>query len=169
MIIGLDVGGTHTDVVLLTSEGIVREIKIPTDVSHLFNTVLESLEKITQGIHLKDIQRVVLSTTLTTNAIVQHKIPEVGIIVSSGPGIDAAYFKPNTLFYPVSGSIDHRGREIEPIHEDEILAVGNELKQRGIRHIGVIGKFSIRNPAHEVQIEALLYDAFENLLHKEIS
>jgi N-methylhydantoinase A len=163
MIIGLDVGGTHTDVVLLSDEGIVREVKVPTDTAHLFNTVLEGLENITQGINLRDIQRVVLSTTLTTNAIVQHKISEVGIIVSSGPGIDAVHFKPNALFYPVSGSIDHRGREIEPIDISEINAVGKELMQRGVRHLGVIGKFSVRNPAHEVQIGDILQDRFEKI------
>ena len=163
MIIGLDVGGTHTDVVLLTEDGIVREVKVPTDASHLFNTVLECLEKITEGINLKDIQRVVLSTTLTTNAIVQHRIPEVGIIVSSGPGIDAAYFKPNKLFFSVSGSIDHRGREIEAIDRDEISAIRQELSQKEIRHVGVIGKFSVRNPAHELQIEELLRDRFEKI------
>jgi N-methylhydantoinase A len=163
MIIGLDVGGTHTDVVLLTKEGIVREIKVPTDTSHLFNTVLEGLERITEGIDLKDIQRVVLSTTLTTNAIVQKKMPEVGIIVSSGPGIDAAYFKTNECFYPVAGSIDHRGREIEPIAADEIRNIGRELIRKGIRHVGVIGKFSVRNPAHEIQIGKLLTENFEKI------
>jgi N-methylhydantoinase A len=163
MIIGLDVGGTHTDVVLLTNTGIVREIKVPTDASHLFNTVLEGLEKITAGIDLKNIQRVVLSTTLTTNAIVQKKIPEVGIIVSSGPGIDAAYFKTGECFYPVAGSIDHRGREIEPIHTEEIRDIGREMIRKGIRHVGVIGKFSVRNPAHEIQIGELLTENFEKI------
>jgi N-methylhydantoinase A/oxoprolinase/acetone carboxylase beta subunit len=163
MIIGLDVGGTHTDVVLLSEEGILREVKVPTDTAHLFNTVLEGLENITEGVDLQDVQRVVLSTTLATNAIVQHKIPEVGIIVSSGPGIDAAYFKPNTFYYPVAGSIDHRGREIAPIDDDEIEAVGEELVQRGIRHLGVIGKFSVRNPSHEIRIQKILQNKFEKI------
>jgi len=163
MIIGLDVGGTHTDVVLLSPKGIVRDIKVPTDASHLFNTVLEGLEKITKDIDLKSIQRVVLSTTLTTNAIVQKKIPEVGIIVSSGPGIDAAYFKPNDCFYSVAGSIDHRGREIEPIDSEEIQKIGRELIRKGIRHVGVIGKFSVRNPAHEIQIGEILQENFEKI------
>ena len=40
MIIGLDVGGTYTDVVLLGDEGIVRAIKVLTDTKALFKTVL---------------------------------------------------------------------------------------------------------------------------------
>lgn len=163
MIIGLDVGGTHTDVVLLSEEGILREVKVPTDTAHLFHTVLKGLENITEGVDLQDVQRVVLSTTLATNAIIQHKIPEVGIIVSSGPGIDAAHFKPNTFYYPVAGSIDHRGREIASIDDDEIEAVGEELVQRGIRHLGVIGKFSVRNPSHEIRIQNILQNKFEKI------
>ena len=50
MIIGLDVGGTHTDVVLIGPEGLIKEIKVPTDSSDLFQTVLQGLEEATAGI-----------------------------------------------------------------------------------------------------------------------
>ncbi len=163
MIIGLDVGGTHTDVVLLDRHGVVRDIKVPTDPSNLFNTVLEGLESVMTGVDPESVKRVVLSTTLTTNAIVQNKIPEVGIIVSSGPGIDPRYFQTNSHYFPVSGSIDHRGREVEPVDPDEIKQVSQELRARGIRHLGVVGKFSVRNPAHELQIKAHLGDGFEKV------
>ncbi|MBW2338141.1 MAG: hypothetical protein JRF47_15545, partial [Deltaproteobacteria bacterium] len=39
MIIGLDVGGTHTDVVLLDNQGLQKEVKVPTDPSDLFSSV----------------------------------------------------------------------------------------------------------------------------------
>jgi N-methylhydantoinase A len=163
MIIGLDVGGTHTDVVLLDRHGVVRDIKVPTDPSNLFNTVLEGLESVMTGVDPEIVKRVVLSTTLTTNAIVQNKIPEVGIIVSSGPGIDPRYFQTNAHYFPISGSIDHRGREVEPVDPAEIRQVSQELRARGIRHLGVVGKFSVRNPAHELQIKAHLGDGFEKV------
>jgi len=163
MIIGLDVGGTHTDVVLLDQHGVVRDIKVPTDPSNLFNTVLEGLESVMTSVDPEIVKRVVLSTTLTTNAIVQNKIPEVGIIVSSGPGIDPRYFQTNAHYFPVSGSIDHRGREVEPVDPEEIMQVSQELRARGIRHLGVVGKFSVRNPAHELQIKAHLGDGFERV------
>ncbi|MBU0544095.1 MAG: hydantoinase/oxoprolinase family protein, partial [Proteobacteria bacterium] len=93
MIIGLDVGGTHTDVVLLGKNGIERAVKVPTDESDLFNTVLTGIEKITANIDSSTIKRLVLSTTLITNTVVQNKLPEVGMIVSSGPGIDPEYYR----------------------------------------------------------------------------
>ena len=46
MIIGLDVGGTHTDVVLVGENGLERQIKVLTDTTALFQTVLTGLEKI---------------------------------------------------------------------------------------------------------------------------
>ncbi len=156
MIIGLDVGGTHTDAVLLGDKGLIREFKVRTAQEDLFQTVLESLEKITDGIDPEKIRRAVLSTTLTTNAIVQKKNHPVGMIVSAGPGIDPELFRTNEHYYCVSGSVDHRGREITPVNRDEITGIAQHLKQEGIRTFGVVGKFSVRNPAHELMIRDIL-------------
>ncbi len=163
MIIGLDVGGTHTDVVLLGQEGLVRQIKVRTNSSDLFATVLAGLEKITEGIDPARISRAVLSTTLTTNRIVQGRIPEVGMIVSAGPGMDPELFRTGPQYHTVTGGIDHRGREITPIDEGQVLKVADSLKNNGIRYVGVVSKFSIRNPAHEVAIGDLLGDRFEKV------
>ncbi|CAB1062895.1 Hydantoinase/oxoprolinase family protein [Olavius sp. associated proteobacterium Delta 1] len=163
MIIGLDVGGTHTDVVLINRVGLQKEIKVPTDPSDLFQSVLSGLDAITEDIDPSDINRIVLSTTLTTNAIVQNKIPPVGMIVSSGPGLDPECYRTNPHYFAVSGSMDHRGREIEPIYPDEINEIADSLKKEGIQHIGVVGKFSIRNPSHELSITAILEKSFEKV------
>jgi len=163
MIIGLDVGGTHADVVLLGNQGLLREIKIPTDPADLFQTVLTCLQTITKDIDPDEIQRIVLSTTLTTNTIAQKKVPAVGMIVSSGPGIDPAFYRTHANYYSVSGSIDHRGREIKPIDAQEIRKIGATLKQDGIRNVGIVGKFSVRNPRHEIQMAEILKDSFDRI------
>lgn len=161
MIIGLDVGGTHTDVVLVDRSGLKKEVKVTTDPSDLFQSVLSGLDAVTADIDPADIDRIVLSTTLTTNAIVQSQIPPLGMIVSSGPGIDPEFYRTNSHYYTVSGSIDHRGREIEPINEDEIRKIAYQLQKEGIEHIGIVGKFSIRNPSHELRISEILQHSFE--------
>ncbi len=163
MIIGLDVGGTHTDIVLLTNKGVVKEIKVPTDASNLFDTVLTGLEKITAGVDVGLIQRAVLSTTLTTNAIVQGKISPVGMIVTSGPGIDPSFYQTNDHYYAVGGSIDHRGREVDPVNPLEIEKIAGELQNAGISLVGVVGKFSTRNPDHENRIAELLKSRFDKV------
>ncbi|AOY57323.1 hydantoinase/oxoprolinase family protein [Desulfococcus multivorans] len=160
MIIGLDVGGTHTDVVLLGEEGLIREYKVRTDPEDLFSTVLAGIEHIVEGIEPDRINRVVLSTTLTTNAIVQEKYPEVGMIVSGGPGIDPEHFRTNRHYYSITGSIDHRGREVAPVNLDEIHEIAAALKKEGIRNVGIVGKFSVRNPAHELAVYHAIKDDF---------
>ncbi len=163
MIIGLDVGGTHTDVVLIGDVGLEKQVKVPTDSNDLFNSVLTGINTITADIDPKKISRIVLSTTLTTNAIVQKKIPAVGMIVTSGPGIDPQYFRTNSSYYTVSGSIDHRGREIKPIDPEEIERVADALKKADVQTVGVVGKFSVRNPYHEFKIAEILKKSFEKI------
>jgi N-methylhydantoinase A/oxoprolinase/acetone carboxylase beta subunit len=163
MIIGLDVGGTHTDVVLLGATGLVNSVKIPTDPTDLFNTVLCALRKITAGLDPQHIQRLVLSTTLTTNAIAQRKIPEVGMLILSGPGIDPEFFRTNQHYYVISGAIDHRGREVRSIDPDEIKKISRIFESENIRHVGVVGKFSVRNPRHEFLVKEILDDSFDKV------
>ena len=163
MIIGLDVGGTHTDVVLLDNSGLVREVKVPTDTLDLFRSILNGLDAVTAGIDAGRIKRIVLSTTLTTNAIIQDKVPPVGMIVSGGPGIDPELFRTNSSYVSVKGSIDHRGREVEPVQPEEIRDAADFFRKNGVRHVGVVGKFSIRNPSHEIRIQELLGDSFDKI------
>ncbi len=163
MIIGLDVGGTHADVVLLGNKGLIREVKVPTDPANLFDTVLTGLDKITEGISPSDIHRMVLSTTLSTNAIIEKKTTPVGMIVAGGPGLDPEFFRTNQDYYPVTGSIDHRGREIEPIDPEQIKKISRLLTKAGISRVGVISKFSVRNSEHEIQIAQLLGRSFEKI------
>lgn len=163
MIIGLDVGGTHTDVVLLGQEGLLRQVKVPTNPSDLFSTVLTGLEKITEGIDLAKINRAVLSTTLTTNRIVQNQIPDVGLIVSAGPGMDPALFSTGAHYHTIGGGIDHRGREIAPIDNAQVDAAADALEKAGIKYIGVVSKFSTRNPEHEIAIADQIGSRFEKV------
>ncbi len=163
MIIGLDVGGTHTDVVLLEKDRLIKDIKVPTDPDDLFNSVLTGLNALTADVDKTQIKRLVLSTTLTTNAIVQRKIAPVGMIVTGGPGINPQFFRTNDLFYVVSGAIDHRGREIEPVDRNKIEHAAAQLKQSNIHHVGVVGKFGIRNPAHELKIAEILENSFDKI------
>jgi N-methylhydantoinase A/oxoprolinase/acetone carboxylase beta subunit len=163
MIIGLDVGGTHTDIVLVGENGLERKIKVPTDTAALFQTVLTGIEKITAGIPSDKITHAVLSTTLTTNAIVRNKLSPAGMIVSAGPGINPEAFRTNEHYFNVSGSIDHSGKEINPINKSQIEEIARRLKSEGIRHVGVVGKFSTRNPEHEIEIGKIIAPYFDKI------
>lgn len=164
MIIGLDVGGTHTDVVLIGKDCILRQVKVPTDAQNLLESVWTGLDEVTRDIPPEEIRRAVLSTTLTTNAIAEKKLTPTGMIVTSGPGVDPECFRTNDHYYHVAGSIDHRGREIQPIDPLEIEAIASKLRSEGINQVGVVGKFSIRNPQHELQIHEMIGDSFEQVV-----
>lgn len=156
MIIGLDVGGTHTDAILLGKEGVVRTVKVSTDPNALFETILQALEKTISGVDPKTINRAVLSTTLATNMVVQQQLPPAGMIVAAGPGIDPKYFRTNEHYHTVSGALDHRGREIEPLVKQQVQAIGEDFKRLGIRCAGVVSKFCVHNPTHENAMAELL-------------
>ena len=161
MIIGIDVGGTHTDAVLLSSNGIEKKIKVSTDSTDLFHTILSGFTQLLDNIDPKKIKRIVLSTTLTTNAIVQQNMSPVGMIVSAGPGIDPEAFKTGEHYYCVTGSINHRGREKAPVNTIEIEDVAKKMKMAGIEYVGVVSKFCVRNPSHEILIKRILNKYFK--------
>ncbi|MCK5310950.1 MAG: hydantoinase/oxoprolinase family protein [Desulfobacteraceae bacterium] len=163
MIIGLDVGGTHTDVVLLSDKGLVKKVKVPTDPSDLFNTVLTGITELLTDIAPEKINKIILSTTLTTNAVVQQNVNPVGVVVSSGPGINSELFSTDKHYYKVQGAIDHRGRETKKINKQEIEEVAKKLKADGIEYVAVIGKFSVRNPSHEILIKRILNKYFKKI------
>ncbi|MDX9962680.1 hydantoinase/oxoprolinase family protein [Desulfobacter postgatei] len=163
MILGLDVGGTNTDVVFLSPKGVQKYVKVPTQPDNLFKSVLSGFTLILEDVDPGCVERVVISTTLTTNAIVQQTVTPVGMIVSAGPGIDPENFRTGDQYYAVGGSINHRGREIEPINEAEIQIVGDKLKKAGIEYVGVVGKFCVRNPSHEILIKRILDKQFKQI------
>ncbi|OGR15543.1 MAG: hydantoinase [Desulfobacterales bacterium RIFOXYA12_FULL_46_15] len=163
MIIGIDVGGTHTDAVLLSSSGIEKKIKEATDSTDLFHTILSCFKKLLEGVDPKKIKRIVISTTLTTNAIVQQDMNPVGMVVSAGPGINPEFFRTGDHYYCVSGSINHRGREKAPVNEMEIEDIAKKMKKAGIEYVGVVSKFCVRNPSHEIVIKRILNKHFKKV------
>ncbi len=156
MIIGLDVGGTNTDAVLIGNGSILRRVKVATDTSNLFDSVWACLEMVTRDLPPGAIRRAVLSTTLTTNAIAEGKLEKIGVVVSSGPGIDPANFQIGSHYYCVSGSIDHRGREVLPLRAREIEEIADIFRAENIHRAAVISKFSVRNPKHELEMAQIL-------------
>ncbi len=163
MIIGIDVGGTHTDAVLLSSSGIEKKIKEATDSADLFHTILSCFKKLLDGADLNQISRIVISTTLTTNAIVQQDMNPVGMVISAGPGINPEFFRTGDHYYCVSGSINHRGREKAPVNEMEIEDIAKKMAKAGIEYVGVVSKFCVRNPSHEILIKRILNKHFKKV------
>src|SRR5690606_18702964 len=158
MILGIDVGGTHTDSVLMQNGKVLRKSKVMTDKSDLLKSVMQATHAVAHPEDIKQLRRIVLSTTMTTNAVAQHKLDPVALIVMSGPGVSHRDLPLNDKTTFIKGYMNHRGLEAESVDEDEIIALKQEFASKGIQHFGVIGKFSTRSPAHEQTVQELLGD-----------
>ena len=156
MILGIDVGGTHTDSVLMQNGKILRKSKVMTDKGDLLKSVMNATTAVTEPADLKQLRRIVLSTTMTTNAVAQHQLDPVGLIVMSGPGVAHSELPLSDRIAFIKGYMNHRGMEAEGVDEDEILELKNEFSKKGVKHFGVIGKFSTRSPRHEQTVQSLL-------------
>ncbi len=152
MYLGIDVGGTHTDAVVMAGRTMAASVKVPTDHHDLLASVRAAMQGLLQphgGVEPGRITRMNLSTTLSTNAIVEGKTEDVAVVVSAGPGIDPEHFRVGRFYFPVGGSIDHRGEEIAPLDPAEMERVATACCDAGVRLFAAVGKFSTRNPAHE--------------------
>jgi len=156
MLLGIDVGGTHTDAVVINRQGLAATAKVATDHDNLLHSVQEALEKVLRDVSPRQIRNLNLSTTLTTNAIIEQKLEPVGMLVAAGPGIDPRQYKIGDYFFPCRGSIDHRGVERAPLLDDEIEKHLQNCREAGIRCYAVVSKFSPRNPVHEKIIQQKL-------------
>lgn len=170
MIIGIDVGGTHTDGVLVKKENSDYKIdavaKVKTDPDNLKSSILEVIDTLTEKINNQKIERLVLSTTLVTNAIYQKKYQPVALILIPGPGLNPEYLKYGEENLIVEGSIDHRGKEIKSVSPQEIRAGLARFEEKKIKNIAVVGKFSVRNPLQEEKVKEIIENEdynFENI------
>ena len=147
--LGIDVGGTHTDAVALSEAGIAAQCKVKTDHKNLLASVNQALTGILASVRPEDVYQLNLSTTLSTNAIVEGTTEDVGMLVAPGPGIsldDAVLCRD---FHIIEGSIDHRGSEVHRLDAAQAEAAIAACRKNGVRVFGAVGKFSTRNPLHE--------------------
>jgi len=153
LFIGIDVGGTFTDAVLLDRGCVRASAKVPTR-DDLLSSLLEALDKIMKGFSGDLVERVVLSTTMITNLIVEKKYDPVGLILIPGPGLSHKHYQFNTDSHIIPGAMDYRGREIIPLRREEIEKAIIDLAAEDYKKVAVVGKFSSRNNRHEKEVAA---------------
>lgn len=152
MILGIDVGGTHTDAVLMDGLAVVRKAKVPTDERDLLTSLLAATDELVDSGVIARLERVVLSTTLSTNAIVQNKIDRVGLLLVSGPGLPPDLPVRDGDGCCLAGYTNHRGQEIFPLDHRQAASALGQFREAGINHVGIVGKFSTRNPRQEIEL-----------------
>lgn len=158
MLVGIDVGGTTTDAVLVDGGQVAKTACVPTDHDNLPGCLLGALDELVRGVEVSKIERVVLSTTLITNMIAEGKTDPVALVLIPGPGTNPKDY-PLGEAYILDGAIDYRGREIDKLKEPQIKDVAAQISSKGFSRVAVVGKFSQRNHAHEKKVGEIMANA----------
>jgi len=160
--LGIDAGGTFTDAVLIDGgDEIVAHAKSLTTHYDLSEGIRGALDQIPlQRLHAVDL--VGLSTTLTTNAVVEQRGMPVCVLLAGFTEKQVARSRLRTLVEddPVvllDGAHDAQGSEAVPL--DEVSAVRAIQQHRDrVSAFAVSGMFGVRNPAHEIRLRELVAD-----------
>jgi N-methylhydantoinase A/oxoprolinase/acetone carboxylase beta subunit len=166
--IGIDVGGTNTDAVLMDGLTVVAKIKTPTteDVTGGITTALRHVLE-SSGTATGAIAGVMIGTTHFTNAVVERKRLEATAAVRLGLPATAALPPfvdwPDDLAdalgrhaYLVHGGHEFDGREIAPLDTDELRGVARDIRDKGIAAVAVSSVFSPVNTSMEQAAAALI-------------
>jgi N-methylhydantoinase A/oxoprolinase/acetone carboxylase beta subunit len=168
MRIGIDVGGTNTDAVLMDGTKLVALAKRPTtpDVSSGIIAALKSvLADAPQTAH---IEAVMLGTTHFTNALLEHKsLAPTAVIRMCGPATtllpplvdwpDALRDTIGGRSYMLKGGHEFDGQEISSMEEKEVReAVEDMVNNGGVRAVAVCGVFSPVETSHEDMVGAII-------------
>ncbi|NNL86154.1 MAG: hydantoinase/oxoprolinase family protein [Myxococcales bacterium] len=181
--LAVDIGGTFTDVVALEEEtGALKLAKVPSTPENPANGFIAGIEHITEhaGIPAAEIAAVFHGTTVATNAILERKYAELGLIITRGyrealevarqtvPGefgditwwIKPERVVPLELVREVSGRMGVDGTVAEEIDSDEVRALAEEFKAMGVPAVAVSLLHSYRNPEQEREVRRVLQDVY---------
>nr|WP_202109695.1 hydantoinase/oxoprolinase family protein [Bordetella sp. 02P26C-1] len=182
--IGIDIGGTFTDVVALNYQsGALRTLKVLTTHGDPTDGVMNGIKQLIEhaGVTPADVARVVHATTLFTNALIERRGAKTGLIATAGfsdivqignerkydlydLGIEPApALVPRNLRVEISARMDARGNEVAPVDAQEVRRVVEQLVADGVDSIAVCLLHSYANVAHEQQVQAVIADLYPNL------
>lgn len=172
MRIGVDVGGTNTDAVLISETGVIATTKQRTteDVS---SGVAAAIRKVLSdtGLTPASITSVMIGTTHFTNALVERaRLDNVAILRLASPSGEALppmtgwpkelvqRLGANAFLLPGGYEVD--GREISPFNAGAVRAAVRDCKNRGIASIAISSAFAPINPAMEERAAAIVREEF---------
>ncbi len=177
--IGIDTGGTFTDVVALdTRTGTLVTTKTPSTPGNPADGFLDGVRKVLDLLDAPggEVSAVSHGTTVATNQLLEGKIGDLGFVTTDGyefvleiarqsvpDGYGNSYFwvKPPRIVpadrvFGVGGRMDFQGNEIRPFDEPSAVSAARRLRDLGIAAIGVCFLHSYANPEHEVRMREVL-------------
>ena len=163
MLLGLDVGGTFTDAVIIEGHQVVSSAKRRTTKDNLMQGIGEALDAVLASCDTSNIEQVTLSTTVVTNTIVEEKEQVVDLYVVTGPGRNVDDIFPVSPIY-LQGYTDHRGIVVERTSTDRVRDIARMVQERsGTDLAAVSAKFGVRNPQEELSITEALKERYNTI------
>ena len=178
--LGVDVGGTFTDLFLVGDEGSGTQyrVKTPSTPADPSEGVLVGVRRICEesGVAMGDVRNILHGTTVATNAVLESKGARVGLITTQGFG-QILHLARSQTPGPLAGWIimvkpdppasladtreaverlDARGNVVVPVDEAQVEAIVRDLVDSGIESLTIALINSYVNPAHEEQIGAIV-------------
>ena len=177
--LGVDVGGTHTDLVLLdVASGELMVEKVSSTPKNPALGVLNGVSRfVARGVAPDEIAFFAHGTTITTNALLEMRGAKVGLLITKGfraiqevqaqarDGnlFDYFYAKPapiapQSLTRDIPERSDHAGAVLIPLDRDAVRQAARELRDAGVQSIAVCYLFSFMNPAHEEETRRIILE-----------
>ena len=177
--IGIDVGGTFTDFVLVRPDGSIRLSKSPTTPHDQSEGVITGMEQLARGEHLSlselldDAAVIVHGTTTADNTLIEMSGAVTGLITTQGHrdeielrrGYKEDIWDPALPPPPpiaqrrrrigVPERLDYEGNVVTPLDEVAVRAALRRLKQLGMESLAVVFLFSFINPTHEKRVREI--------------
>lgn len=169
--VGVDIGGTFTDIVCAGSDGSFRLMKRPTTKGDPAAAVRDAVAAMRAdwGIEPASIARFAHGSTVATNAVIERKGAKTGIVTTAGfrdvleigrqmrHRMYDLILQPETPVFLAPGARRKEVREriaadgavVTPLDEGEVRRVADELAADGVEAIAIVFLFSFINPAHE--------------------
>lgn len=155
--LGIDAGGTYTDAVVydLQSKELIQSGKGRTTPENYTVGIAEAVRDIDPEL-LRQAGMVALSTTLATNAIVEGKGRDVGLIIMHSGTFDPQKIE-SRPFALVSGKIDIDGKELIPVDPEEVGRIARDMvSMHHVEAFAVSGYAGSVNPFQELQVKEIL-------------
>jgi N-methylhydantoinase A len=176
-IVGVDVGGTFTDLAMIGADGRLRIAKVPTTVENQAFGVLSALDE--AGVALGEIDLIVHGTTTTTNAVLERKLSKTGLITTAGfrdvlelgrrtrpqaYGMKGEFRPviPRDLRLEVPERMDARGEVLVPLDEGALLEAVVALREAGCEALVIHFLHAYANPAHELRAGEIAAEVWPN-------
>jgi N-methylhydantoinase A/oxoprolinase/acetone carboxylase beta subunit len=164
--IGIDVGGTNTDIVAVTADGQVAVWHKTATTPDVFSGIRSALAYVLDQVSVSQIDQVMLGTTHPVNAIIGRKgLARVGVLRIAAP---ATLSVPPLTVWPadladlvrgpvevIEGGHEFDGTEINPLDEDAVRKFALQCES-GVNAIAIVGVTSPANPDHEVRAAAIV-------------